>query len=632
MILSTISLDCFTGSEGAMKGKIRKIDTWSPKLAIEERADGAILVWREDLLGPYEKRVTDPLIKWARSVPDRIWMAQRDHTGDWRSVTYGDALARVRSIAQFLIDHRISIERPLVILSGNSIEHALLALGAQHVGIASAAITPSYSLLSKDYKKLRQVEEQLTAGMIFADDGEQYRQAIEAVFGADVPVITSTKPLSGRSIDFQTAAETPPTEAVDRAHESVGRETIAKFLFTSGTTGTPKAVIQTHGTIASNQAMALDCYAFLKKTPPIVVDWAPWNHTAAGTKVFYLVLFNGGTYYIDNGKPAPGAIEETVRNLREIAPTWYFNVPAGYDLLIKEMERDEALCKNFYSRLQYMMYAGAAMSQHTWEKLAELSVRAIGMRVLRSSSLGSTETGPFALCGMEDEDKPDNVGIPAQGVTLKLVPVGDKLEARLKSPAITPGYWRNPELTEKAFDEEGFYRLGDAVRFAVPGDPYAGFYFDGRLAENFKLRTGTFVAVGPLRGKIINDLGGLARDAVITGEGREEVGALLLPAWPALRASINDPNIDEAEILDHPGVRDALREALTRHARSATGSANRVVRAMFLPQLPSIDKGEITDKGSLNQRVMLRNNSELVAALYDDDDPRVVVAMAKEKT
>lgn len=614
-----------------MNRTFREIELWSPQLSIEEREDGTIYVWRNDPLGPYPDRVTDPLIYWAETTPDRPWMAQRDESGAWRRVTYGEALSKVRSISQALLDCGASVERPVVILSANCIEHALLVLAAQHVGIASAAISPSYSLLSKDFEKLSDVESQLTAGLIFADDGEKFRPAIETVFSNGITVITNRRAIPGRSRDFASLLAVEPTGAVDRAHAEVGPGTVAKFLFTSGTTGSPKAVIQTHGTIASNQAMAADCYAFVRKTPPVVVDWAPWNHTASGTKVFYLVLFNGGTYHIDDGKPAPGAFDETVRNLREIAPTWYFNVPAGYDLLVKEMERDKGLRENFFSRLQYMMYAGAAMAQHTWEKLAELSEATIGMRVLRSSSLGATETGPFALCGTKDEDKPDNVGIPAQGVILKLVPYGDKLEARLKSPSITPGYWRNPELTAKAFDEEGFYRLGDAIRFAVPGDPYAGFYFDGRLAENFKLRTGTFVAVGPLRGRLVNELAGLVRDAVIVGEGREEVGALLLPSWPALRALV--PRGDEAtesEILRHGMVREALAQALSTHAGQATGSANRVTRAMFLDRPPSIDRGEITDKGSLNQRLMLRNNADNVAALYDDDDPRVVTARASE--
>jgi feruloyl-CoA synthase len=607
------------------KAPLREIALWSPKLAMEERPDGSILVWREDKLGDYPHRATDPLIRWAEETPGRTWMAQRGEGGGWRRVSYAEALAQVRSLGQALLDRGVSIERPVVMLSENAIDHALIALGAQHVGAASASISVAYSLLSADHGKLKDVVRQLTPGLVYVSDGDKYRAAIEAAFPSETQVIAARNPFDERCTLFADLVKTEATNDVDRAHAAVGRDTVAKFLFTSGTTGAPKAVVQTHGGIASNQAMAADCYRFIKETPPVVVDWAPWSHTASGTKVFYLILFNGGSYYIDEGKPAPGLIDETVRNLREISPTWYFNVPTGYDLLVREMEKDDQLRESFFQRLQYLMYAGAAMAQHTWEKIEELSVRTTGMRILRSSSLGATETGPFALCGTNDEERPDNVGVPAQGVVLKLTPNGDKLEARLKSPSITPGYWRNPEMTKAAFDEEGFYRLGDALRFAVPGDPTKGFFFDGRIAENFKLRSGTFVGVGPLRSKLVNELGGLARDAVIAGEGRSEIGALLLPAIPTLRALVpGEAALSDAEILRRPEVLRRLETALNAHAKAATGCAMRVMRAMFLVEPPSLDKGEVTDKGSINQRATLRNRTDLVEALYSDDDPRVV--------
>ncbi|RMH47934.1 MAG: feruloyl-CoA synthase [Alphaproteobacteria bacterium] len=620
------------------KAPLRRIRTWNPKLAMDTRPDGSIHVWREDPLGPWERSVTDPLIRWAREAPERVWMAERAGPagdGEWQRVTYAEALAQVRAIAAALLNMGLSAERPLAILSGNSIGHALMALAAQHVGIPSAAIAPAYSLAAADPVKLREVARQLTPGLIYAEDGARFRAAIEAVFPPDLPVVSRTNPLPGRGIALDDLVSTRPDEAVDRAHQAVGPDTIAKFLFTSGTTGSPKAVIQTHGNIASNQAMVLDAYAFLRDTPPVIVDWAPWNHVAAGTKVFYLSLFNGGSYHIDAGKPTPEAIGTTLRNLREVAPTWYFNVPAGHELLVRAMEEDAALARNFFSRLQYLMYAGAPMSRHCWDRLAALSERAVGERVLRSSSLGATETGPFALCGMVEEERPDNVGIPAQGVHLKLVPVGDKLECRIKSPSVTPGYWRNPALTAQAFDEEGFYRLGDAIRFAVPGRPEAGFFFDGRLAENFKLVTGTFVAVGPLRGRLVNEMGGLVRDAVLAGEGRAEIGALMLPDIAALRALIgsgDSGSLDDAAVLAHPAVRRALAERLAAHAAAATGSASRVARAILLDSPPEPERGEITDKGSLNQRNILRNRADLVAALYDDADPRVILARSPARS
>ena len=472
----------------------------------------------------------------------------------------------------------------------------------------------------------------MTPGMIFVADGQRFERAIAAAVDPSVPVVVSRNPIPGRAcLMLDDVLATVPTADVDRAYDAVGPDTIAKFLFTSGTTGSPKAVIQTQRMLTSNQEMVADCYAYMRDEPPVVVDWAPWNHTAAGNKVFNLVLYNGGTYYIDGGKPSPKLMGETIRNLREISPTWYFNVPAGYEMLVDAMERDEALRTRFFANLKLMMYAGAGMAQHTWDRLNGLAVETIGHRVLLATGLGATETGPFALKCSEEQERAGNVGIPAQGVILKLVPDQDKLEARLKGPNITPGYWRDPEHTAEVFDEEGFYKLGDALRFAVPGDPEKGFFFDGRLAENFKLETGTWVAVGALRTKLVNDLDGLVRDAVIAGENQRELGALLLPFMPKLRSLVAGADkLSDAEILAHDSVRARLAERLGIHAAQATGSATRVMRALLMTEEPSLDRGEITDKGSINQRAVLRNRGDLVAALFSDDDPRVIRAHRKE--
>jgi feruloyl-CoA synthase len=373
--------------------------------------------------------------------------------------------------------------------------------------------------------------------------------------------------------------------------------------------------------------MIADCYAFVRNEPPVLVDWAPWSHTASGNKVFNLAIYNGGTYFIDEGKPNTQGMDETIRNLRDVSPSWYFNVPTGYEMLVEAMERDDGLRESFFARLKLMMYAGAGMGRHTWDRLNALAERTVGARVPLGTGLGATETGPFALHSTMDVTEPGNVGIPAQGVVLKLVPSGDKLEARLKGPAITPGYHRNPELTAAAFDEEGFYKIGDALRFAVPGDPERGFLFDGRIAENFKLATGTWVGVGPLRAKLVDGFGGLVRDAAIAGEDRFELGALLVPFYPALRALAGvEPALEDAEVLAHPAVRAHLGELLSRQAASATGSSSRVARVMLLEEPPSLDRGEVTDKGSINQRAVLRHRADLVAALYDDADPRVIRA------
>jgi len=598
-----------------------RVKLWTPVLDWEKRQDGTILVWRKDKLGPYPKRLNERLIHWAQEAPERTWMAQRDESGDWRRVTYREALDKVRRIGQFLLDLGLSSERPVIILGENSIEHALLALGAQHVGIPSAAISPAYATLSTDYQKLVDIAQQITPGLIFTDDGNVFQKAIDAAFDPMIPVVYARNPAAGRkgpTFMFDDLFGQEVTAAVDRAFDATGPDTVAKFLFTSGTTGSPKAVIQTQRMLCSNMEMVADCYAYMREEPPVIVDWAPWNHTASGNKVFNLVIYNGGTFYIDNGKPTPALISETIRNLREISPTWYFNVPAGFDMLVQAMRQDTALRDNFFRDLKVLMYAGAGLAQHTWDALGELSVQALGYRVPMGTGLGATETSPFSLYCTEPQDRPGNVGIPAAGITVKLVPFDDKYEIRLKGPNITPGYWRNPELTAQAFDEEGFYKLGDAVRFAVPDDPTKGFYFAGRTAENFKLMTGTWVAVGQLRAQLVDQFGGLIRDAVITGENRSELGALVLPFMPALRALLPeaDRELPDEEVYRHPAVRKALAEKLAEHQKTAVSSSNRVMRVMIMTEPPRFDKGEVTDKGSLNQRAILRNREALVGELY----------------
>jgi feruloyl-CoA synthase len=378
-------------------------------------------------------------------------------------------------------------------------------------------------------------------------------------------------------------------------------------------------VIQTQRMLCSNQEMVADCYAYFRDEPPVVVDWAPWNHTASGNKVFNLVIYNGGTYYIDRGKPTPALMGQTIDNLRDVSPTWYFNVPAGYEMLIQAMNTDEALRRNFFREVKVLMYAGAGMAQHTWDALLRLSEETLGYQLPLGTGLGSTETAPFSIYCTDQQPKPGNIGIPAQGITVKLVPVEDKYEMRLKGPNVTPGYWRNEKLTAEAFDEEGFYRIGDTVKFAVPGDPSRGFYFDGRIAENFKLQTGTWVGVGLLRAQIVNQFGGLIRDAVITGENRAELGALLVPFLPALRdLAPGLGQLSDEDLLDHPLVRSALAAKLAEHQRQASGSATRVMRVLLMRDPLRFEKGEVTDKGSINQRAVLAHRKDLVEALYAD--------------
>lgn len=607
---------------------LRDVKIWSPVVRWENRSNGEVIVWREDPLGPYPDKMNERLIHWAETAPDRVWMADRHDTGPWREVTYAEALRHVRAIGQFLLDQGLSQEKPLIILSENSIEHALMALGAQHVGIPSAALAPAYSTVSTDYSKLRDIAGQMTPGMVFADDGAAFRQPVDAAFGTDMAfaIVRNAPEDRGNLFDFARIAATEPTAAVERAFDATGPDTVAKFLFTSGTTGSPKAVIQTQRMLCSNQEMIVDCYSYFRDEPPVVVDWAPWNHTASGNKVFNLTIYNGGSYYIDRGKPTPALFGQTIANLKDVSPNWAFNVPAGFEMLVNAMREDEDLRAAFFRNLKLLMYAGAGLAQHTWDALIELSEQATGRRILMTTGLGSTETAPFSLYCTDPQDRAGNVGIPAQGVIAKLVPVEGKYELRLKGPNITPGYWRNEKLTAEAFDEEGFYCIGDAVKFAVEGDPSKGFYFDGRTAENFKLGTGTWVAVGDLRAKIVNQFGGLIRDAVIVGENEPELGALVVPAVSALKSLIPDgQGLSETELFIHPDVRAALAEKLAAHQAQATGSATRVKRLMILAEPLKFEKGEVTDKGSINQRAVIRNHNALVQALYAGD-PRVITA------
>ena len=600
----------------------RQAQLWQPDLKWEKREDGSWLIWRGDDIADHPDRMTDMIDHWASETPDAIWMAERD--GDtWRTVTYGELQTTSRRIGQWLLDHDLSVDRPLMILSENTLEHAIIALAAQYVGVPSAAISPAYSLVASDYQKLSGIADQITPGAVFAQNAEPFEDAILKALPADILVITTSGTVEGRNTTLFENAQTEPTDAVATAHEATGPDSVVKFLFTSGTTGTPKAVIQTNRMLTSNQEIVADCYSYLRGEKPVVCNWLPWSHTAAGNKVFNMVLYNGGTYYIDHGKPTPGGMAETIRNLREISPNWHLTVPAGFEALAKAMDTDDELRESFFKNLKHMMYAGAGLAQHTWTHLEELAERTVGHKVMMSTGLGSTETAPFCLYCTDPQPGPGNVGIPSQAVVMKLVPVEGKLEVRIKSPGVTPGYWRNPEMTAEAFDEEGFYMLGDALRFAEEGNPWKGFFFDGRIAENFKLQTGTWVAVGALRAKLVDQMGGLASDAVIAGENEERLTALLVPNYGRL-ASVAAPGTPETEILDDPAVREAVAEKLAEHGKTAGGSSGRVTAVMLMKEPLDLDKGEVTDKGSVNQRAVLRHRADLVKRLYAENDPDVI--------
>jgi feruloyl-CoA synthase len=574
----------------------REVRLGPQDVTIERRSDGAILLRSPQPLGPYPAKLTERLEHWAKVAPDRTLFAQRDGAG-WRKVSYAHALREARRIGEALLQRNLSAERPVAILSGNGIEHALLALGALYAGIPHAPISPAYSLVSSDLERLRSIFELITPGLVFACDGTQFARAIESVMPNNVElVVTHNPPRRATTLFRDLGADS--SGAIDAAHAKVGPDTIAKFLFTSGSTGIPKCVINTQRMWCANQQMLVQALAYFADEPPVILDWAPWHHTAGGNHDVGLVIYNGGTFYIDDGKPLPGAIEHTVRNLREIAPTWYFTVPKGYEALLPHLRNDEALRRNFFSRLKLFWFAGAGIAQHVFDEIQQLAVETCGERILFLTGFGSTETAPFALARTWHSDNATNMGLPAAGMELKLVPADGKLEARVRGPNITPGYWRQPEFTKAGFDEEGFYKLGDAFKFADANDPNQGLLFDGRIAEDFKLSTGTWVSVGPLRANFIDHFAPLVRDVVLAGADRSELTALVFPAAGA------------------ENQRQQFRLRLQSFARQSTGSSNRICRIIVLDQPPSMDVGEMTDKGSINQRAVLKNRAALVDELY----------------
>ena len=597
---------------------LRAVRLGAPDAIVERRPDGTLYVRASRPLARYHEKLSQPLEHWAQTAPDRVFLAQRDSEGRWREMTYAQVLAAVKRIGASLLRRGLSPERPIAILSSNCIEQALLGLAAIYVGVPYAPISPAYSLMSTDFGKLRAIFDVLTPGLVFANDGAAFARAIDAIVPADIELVVTRPAPAGRKATLFTDLIAAEDDAgVAAAHAAVTPDTIAKFLFTSGSTGTPKGVINTHRMMCSNQAMLAAGFPFVTDEPPVVLDWLPWSHTFGSNHNFNMVLTNGGSLYIDDGNPTPPGVPKTARNLREIAPTIYFNVPKGYEALIPHLRADETLRTNFFSRLKVLFYAGAALNQATRDELNEIAVATTGERVIFLSSLGSTETAPLALACTWDFERSGNIGLPAPGVELKLVPNEGKLEARLRGPLITPGYWRQEHLTRDAFDEEGFYKIGDALKFADPDDPLKGLLFDGRIAEDFKLSTGTWVSVGPLRARFIDFFAPYVRDVVFAGPNQDDIGALVFPDVEACRKLAGlPPEATPADIVANANLRKTFAEKLTQLAADSPGSSTRVMRAVLMAEPPSMDKGEMTDKGSINQRAVLKNRAGLVEELY----------------
>jgi feruloyl-CoA synthase len=606
--------------------------SWSPDpfaTQFERRVDGSMLLRPIAKLGALPSTLIESLAHWARSTPDRVLVARRKNGGDWHALTYAQMFERARRLAAGLSTRDLGAERPLVILSGNSIEHLSLACGAMWAGIPYCPVSPAYSLVAGELATLRHVIDLLTPGMVAAFDTQKFSRALARI---DEKVeVVGDAPVADRSVIGLDALErTAEAPGSDRPASTA--DTIVRFLLTSGSTGKPKAVITTNRMCCSNAAMLSQSMPFLTTESPVLLDWLPWNHTFGGSHNLGLVLTYGGSLYIDDGRPTPGGFAETLRNLREISPTVYFNVPKGFDMLAPHLRDDASLRQTFYRRLRACFFAGASLSQHTWDQLDAAAQIELNSRVPMLSGLGATETGPSVTFTTPQTERSGVVGLPAAGAVVKLAPVDDKLEIRVRGPAVTPGYWRQPDLTRKAFDDEGFYRLGDAVRLVDPSDPIKGLKFDGRIGEDFKLANGTWVSVGPLRTELIAALAPIAQDVVIAGLDAEYVAAIVVPDLAACATQLSLAAPPTLEVA----ARDArligwVQERLARHALANPASTRCIRRAALLPVAPSLDRGEITDKGSLNQRAILAAHADLVSQLYSPS-PASFVAVVEPST
>ena len=623
-----------THSTASAAPRYRPLHFGVTRVNLQAGADG-VRYLRADLpLGAYARRVTDYLLHWAEAAPERSFMARRmplagGGTGDWQHVRYGEALAAARSIGQALLGRGLSAERPVLIVSDNSLEHALLALGCIYAGVPYCPVTPAYATASQDYDKLRHVVGTLTPGLVYASDAQRFGPALQASLDANVEVVLGQGRIEGRATTaFADLRATLATDGVDAAMQATGPDTIVKFLFTSGSTKLPKPVINTQRMWCANLQQITLSLPVLAEAPPVLIDWLPWNHTFGSNHNVGITLQHGGTLFIDDGKPTAALMGETLRNLREIAPTVYFNVPTGFEMLAEAMKTDAALRQNLLSRVRMFFYSGAGLSQPVWDSLHATQEAELGERIVMGTGLGMTESAPSAMFVNSTEVRAGDIGAPVPGMTLKLVEVDGKTEVRYRGPNVTPGYWRSEAATREAFDEEGFLRTGDAVQWIDPDNIHRGLKFDGRIAEDFKLSTGTFVSVGPMRVKIVVAGAPYIQDAVLTGLNRKEVGALIFPAPACREISGLGPDASMADVLASPTVRQRMQAILDQLAREATGSASRVALALLMAEPPSAQKGEITDKGSINQRAVLQHRAALVDALHDGSAPHILQPQA----
>jgi feruloyl-CoA synthase len=577
------------------------------------RADGSFVLKHPDALQPHARCTGEWLEQWAQKTPDAPFLSERDASGAWRRLNYAQVREQAGRIAQALLDMHLPAGKPVVVLSDNSVDHALLALACQHIGRPLCTVSSAYCRLTKDTGKMRGILDTLDPALVYAIEPGVYGPAIRA-WGGGAPVVFSDHATQfDGAVGFSQLLDAHETSAVQRAFEAIRPDDTAKLLLTSGSTGTPKVAINTHRMLTANQQQMVQVWPFLRQHPLHLLEWLPWSHTFGANHNFNMVLAHGGSLAIDDGRPAPGLIDKTVRNLRDVKPNFYFNVPRGFDMLLPHLENDEAFARDFFERLEGVFYAGAALPQSSWERIEAVARRVRERPLWFTSSWGATETAPANTSVHWRIDRAGCIGAPLPGVELKFVPNGGKLEMRVKGPNVFPGYRGAPELTAKAFDDEGYYLIGDAGRLVDDARPQLGVAFDGRVAEDFKLTSGTWVSVGTLRLRAISALNPLAADVVVTGHDREEIGLLVFPSPQAASMSAEQKAA-------------TLRDGLAAMRAGGGGSSQVPTRALLLVEPPSADAGEITDKGYLNQRRVLERRAADVAALYAGVDPRVVQA------
>ncbi|MEL6566966.1 MAG: feruloyl-CoA synthase [Pseudomonadota bacterium] len=603
----------------------REIPYLPQKLDVTRRADGSILLTNAQPLRPHPPHMLAPIVYWAANGPERTWLAQRDAEDPgqpgWTSITYGEALSEIRALAQAFLDMGAGPACPVMILSRNTIEHALVMYAAMWAGAPVVPVTPAYATLAEDFTRLNYIDDLVKPGILYVDDGALYQRGLEGMSLSGRPVVFARNaPNVPGAVPLHALLETTPTSAVDLAYDRLTPQTVAKFMMTSGSTGEPKAVINTHGMIAANAKMIrsvwdVDRLEALSGGPQVMINFLPWSHTYGANAILHSMTDWGGTLYIDWGAPTPAKLPEMMRNMREVSPTQHTTVPAAWAAIATELENDPALAETFFKRLFVMAYGGASMGQDIYERIQKVAVATTGERISLSAGYGATETAPTLSNVHWPNDTMGLIGLPLPGCEMKLAPVGEKLECRVRGPHITPGYYRNSEKTGEAFDEEGFYKMGDAVRFVDPEDPNKGLAFDGRLAEEFKLANGTWVSAGTVRVKVVEAVDGALSDVVVCGLNQDKIALLgfLNEAWCQ---RCTGEAVGLSELAGHPKIVEAVANGIQAYNQANPNAARSISAISLQATPPKPEAGEITEKGYINQSKVQTLRASEVERLY----------------